>query len=171
MKLPMIGLLASWLLMHAGLAQTATPGTPGKFKPRAIGDSTSGGVQILPKEAETPRKARYTSYITLSVSRQWTSTEGKLVEGKLIAFEDMTVEGVQGAAPPTAPEPPKSPTVTRAEKIRLLVDRKPVELPLSRLSQGDRDFVAEGQSRLREKIAIEPGCNAGRGRSALAPPR
>jgi hypothetical protein len=151
MKLPMIGLFVSWLLMHAGLSQIATPSTPGKFKPRDIGNSTSGGVQMVPKEDEASRKARYTSYITLSVSRQWTSTEGKLVEGKLIAFEDMTVEGVQGAAPPTTPEPPKYPTVTRDEKIRLLVGRKPVELPLSRLSQGDQDFVAQVKAAYAKK--------------------
>jgi hypothetical protein len=137
--------------MTAGFSQIVIPGAPGKFKPRAIGGGTSGNVQITPKEGETSRKVRYTSYITLSVSRFWTSTEGKLVEGKLIAFEDMVVEGVQGGAPPTPPEPPKYPTVTRDEKIRLLINRKPVELPLSRLSPGDQEFVAQVKAAYAKK--------------------
>ena len=151
MKFPMIGLLASWLLMHASLAQIVIPGSPGKFKPRAIGGGAAGSVQITPAEEAAPRKVRYISHITLSVSRLWTSTEGKLVEGKLIAFEDMTVEGVQGATPPTAPEPPEYPTVTRDGKIRLLVNQKPVELPLSRLSPGDQEFVAQVKAAYAEK--------------------
>ena len=117
---------------------------------------SSGSVQVTPKEDAAPRKVRYISHITLSVSRLWTSPEGKLVEGKLIAFEDMTVEGVQGATPTTAPEPPKYPTVTRDEKIRLLVNQKPVETPAQPPQPGRSGICRASQSRLRKKIAVEP---------------
>ncbi len=146
MNTPMTGLLACGFLMSAGIAQIVVPANPGKFKGRSTGSNTSGGVQIIPKEAEPARNVRYTTYITLSVSRFWTSTEGKLLEAKLIAFEDLTVEGVQGAPPPAAPEPPQHPTVTRNGKIRLLVNRKPVELALSRLCPADQEFVTQVQT-------------------------
>jgi len=148
MKSPVMSLLAFSVLTGGCMAQMVIPGMPGKFKPRAIGGGTSGGAAVIPKENP---KVRYTNYITLSVSRLWTSTEGKLVEGKLIAFEDMIVEGIQGAPPPTAPEVPKYPTVTREEKIRLLINRKPVKLPLSRLSRGDQEFVAQVKAAYAKK--------------------
>jgi len=136
-------LFASWLLVSPGLAQIVVPANPGKFKGRTIGGGGTGGVQVIPKDGADQQKVRYTTYITLSESRPWASTEGKVIEGTLIAFEDVVIEGTQGSAPPTAPEPPKHPTVVRGEKVRLLVNRKPVELPLSRLSQPDQKFVAE----------------------------
>ena len=135
-------LLASWLLVGPVSAQIVVPANPGKFKGRTIGGGSTGGVEVIPKDSGAPQKVRYTTYITLAESRPWTSTEGKVIEGTLIAFEDVVIEGTQGAAPPAAPEPPKHPTVVRGEKIRLLVNRKPVELPLSRLSRPDQEFIA-----------------------------
>jgi hypothetical protein len=84
---------------------------------------------------------RYTTHVVLSESRIWTSAEGKPLEAKLLAFEDLVVEKAQGNETPDLPEPPKHPTVVRDGKVRLLIGKKPVELPLARLSQADRDFV------------------------------
>lgn len=142
MRNPTTGLFISGLLMSSGLAQVVIPGSPGKFKGRSIGGGATGGVQVIPKDGGAPQKVRFITYITLSESRPWTSAEGKVIQGTLIAFEDVVVEGIQGG-PPTAPEPPEKPTVTRGEKVRLLVNRKPVELALSRLSQPDQAFIAE----------------------------
>lgn len=147
----MICLLASWMLMHVGLAQIEIPGYPGRFKTRSTGGNNSGGASIIPKENETTNKTRHVTYIVLSEPRQWTSTDGKAITGKMIAFEDMTVEGTQGVDPSTAPEPPKNPTVTREEKIRLLINQKPVEILLSRLSQADQEFVAKIKAALSTK--------------------
>jgi len=151
MKYPVISLLASWLLMHASLAQIEIPGYPGKFKTRSTGGNNPGGASIIPKDNETTKKARYVTYIVLSESRQWTSTDGKVIMGKLIAFEDITVEGTQGVDPSSAPEPPKKPTVTREEKIRLLINQKPVEILLKRLSQADQEFIAKVKTGISTK--------------------
>jgi hypothetical protein len=52
----------------------------------------------------------------------------------------MTIETDQGAPVPTF-TPPANPTVVKDGKARLLVDTRPYELPLDRLSQADRDFI------------------------------
>ena len=147
----MIGLLVSWLLMDVSLAQIELPGNPGKFKSRSIGGNNSGGATINPKEKETTTKTRYVTYIVLSESRSWTSIDGKVVMGKLIAFEEMTVEGKQGVDPSSTPEPPKNPTVIREGKIRLLINQKPVEIQHDRLSPADQEFVAKVKAALSTK--------------------
>jgi hypothetical protein len=58
----------------------------------------------------------------------------------LIAFEDLMVESINGAAV-KAPEPPRYPTVVKDGTIRLAVNRKPMVLPLTRLSKEDQEFV------------------------------
>jgi hypothetical protein len=130
-------------------AQRDVPPPPGvKIKPRAIDrDGGQGGIEVVPK---APPKVKYTTHIILSDSRTWTSTDGKPLEAKLLAFEDLVAEAPEGAAQPAMPEPPKHPTVVRGEKVRLLVNLKPVEVPLSRLSQEDRDFI-ERIRRAKEK--------------------
>jgi len=59
-------------------------------------DASTCGIQVIPPSGTEPKKARYITHIVLSVSRQWMSTDGKLVEGKLIAFEDLVVEAEAG---------------------------------------------------------------------------
>ncbi len=121
------------------------PAHPTKFKTRDIGDAATGGVQVIPPGGTEPKKARYITHIILSVSRQWMSTDGKLVEGRLIAFEDIVVEAEAGAAPPANPAPPAHPTVVRDGKVRLLIKQNPVELAITRLSAGDQEFIQQTQ--------------------------
>ena len=135
-----------WLLLSTGLlhtpvwAQRDVPPPPGvKIKPRSTGGGT-GGVEVIPKD-QGPQKVRYTTHVVLSESRTWTSSDGRPLEAKLLAFEDIVVEAIQGSPQPALPDPPKHPTVVRNDRVRLLVGRKPVEVPLSRLSQTDRDFI------------------------------
>ena len=149
MKRSTCGILAAMVFGGVASAQTdlpanpLLPSTPKKFTTRPIGSGTSGGVEVIPRDGADKQKVRYTTHIILSVSRLWTSTEGKLVEGKLIAFEDLVAETTKGAPQPTTPEPPASPTVVRDEKVRLLVNQKPVEIAINRLSPGDQEFIAQ----------------------------
>ena len=143
-----------WLALAClAQAQIEIPGMPGKSGKRAIGGGGSGGAEVTPKESP---KARYTTHIVLAPQRQWTSTDGKQLDGKLIAFEDLVTEAPDGATPPPAPEAPKKPTVVRGDKIRLLVKNKPVEVPLARLSQADQDFVARLRKSLETKTPPAP---------------
>lgn len=153
MKFTAVCFAALGLLATQASAQRDVPPPPGvKIKPRAIDGGGQGGVEVVPK---SPPKARYTTHIVLSESRTWTSSDGKPLEAKLLAFEDLVTEAPEGAAPPAPPEPPKHPTVVRGDKVRLLVNRKPVEVPLSRLSQADQDFI-ERIRRAKEAPAKSP---------------
>lgn len=152
MKASRIVFLLPILASFAG-AQVVIPPNPGKTEKRSIGGGTSGAVEVIPKKDP---KVRYTTHIVLSVSRIWTSSDGKLLEGKLIAFEDLVVEADKGAGEPSAPEAPKNPTVVKADKIRLLIQKKPVELALSRLSQGDREFVEQTRKAYQKKEPPTP---------------
>ena len=51
------------------------------------------------------------------------------------------------------PAPPANPTVTRAGKVRMLVNQKPVEIALDRLSEADREFIGQLQVALAKKAA------------------
>ena len=142
MKTPIIGILAGLLLASGSFSQVV-PSSPKKFTTRPIGGGTSGGVEVIPKDGGGSQKVKHITHIVLSDSRLWTSTDGKLLEGKLIAFEDMVVEAPKGSAPPATPAPPESPTVTRDGKVRLLVKQKPVEVAVERLSTGDQEFIEQ----------------------------
>ncbi len=137
-------------ILHASIAltlgvsaQIVVPASPKKFTTRPIGGGTSGGVDVLPKDGAADKKARYVTHIVLSVSRIWTSTDNKTLEGKLIAFEDMIAQAPQGVEAPPVPTPPKSPTVVRDGKARLLINQKPVEIAISRLSPADQEFIEQ----------------------------
>jgi len=136
-------LLTLILLASPSMAQVVVPASPKKFVTRPIGDDSTGGVEVIPKEGNEAKKVRYTTHIVLSTERIWTSTEGKLLEGKLIAFEDMVVEAPQGGAAPQNPTPPEAPTVTKDDKVRLLIKKKPVEVSIQRLSPGDQEFIEQ----------------------------
>lgn len=132
------------LLLVGGIsAQIVVPPMPEKLMVRPIGGSTTGGVEVVPPSDAGGKKVRYTTHIMLADERQWTSTDGKTLLAKWIAFEDVVVETPKGAAPPAAPVPPANPTLIRDGKIRLLAKQKPFELALDRLSQADRDFVEQ----------------------------
>lgn len=152
MRMPPIVFLSPLFASFAA-AQVVIPPNPGKSEKRAIGGGSTGAVEVIPKKDP---KVRYTTHIVLSVSRIWTSSDGKLLEGKLIAFEDLVTEAAKGAQEPSPPEAPKHPTVVKADKVRLLIQKKPVEIPLSRLSQGDRDFVEQTRKSYEAKTPPTP---------------
>jgi hypothetical protein len=134
------------------------PATPKKFGTRSLNNngangasiSTNGGSINLGPTAAASTKVRYTTHVTLSDSRQWRSTDGKSLLGRLIAFEDLTAEIEKGAPPPPF-TPPANPTVVKDGKARLLVDTKTYELPLDRLSEPDRDFIEKVREGLAKK--------------------
>ena len=112
------------------------------------GGFNGGDVGATVRPSQVKPTVQQTTYITLGESRQWTSVEGKVIEGKLIAFE----QSVQKSADESAPPPDATQlTVVRDGKARLLVKSKPVELPLERLSEPDRAFIAK----IREGIAAQ----------------
>jgi hypothetical protein len=137
---------------HAA-GQVATPTTPTKFGTRTMtGGSSTGGnasVNVTTPPAETT--VRLVSHFTLDGPRQWKSTDGRSLLGSIIAFEDSVVEmkaanraAAMAAAQNTpAPKPPEKFTIIRDGKVRLLVNQKPVEVPLDRLSEEDRAYAAK----------------------------
>ena len=138
MKGLLIAALLGFLVISFASAQV-TPAHPKKFTTRSIGERGASTSEIL-APPEDP-KVRHVTYFVLTDFRQWTSSDGKPLSGRLIAFEDLVVETPKGSDQPSAPVPPENPTVVAAGKLRLLVNNKPFELPLERLSQADQDFV------------------------------
>ncbi|GAA5119975.1 hypothetical protein JIN84_21050 [Luteolibacter yonseiensis] len=142
------------LTIPAAFAQTEIPAnptvTPKKFTTRAVGGGVNPGVSIDTTKPENPN-VRYVTHVVLYQNRFWTSAEGKPLEAKLIAFEDIVAEVPKGATEPVMPAPPENPTVVRDGKIRLLIDKKPVELALDRLSRQDQEFVGQIKASLAKK--------------------
>lgn len=135
-------------------AQVEIPSNPmvtPKAPPRSVGGGVNPGASV--GSGKTASIVRYVTHITLHESRLWTSNEGKPLEAKLIAFEDLVAEAPPGATEPAMPPPPANPTVTRYGKIRLLINRKPTEVPLDRLSEADRELVKGIQAALAKKAA------------------
>ncbi len=147
------------LAMAAPLsAQVILPTTGKKFDTRTInGSSGSGGVSIgATTKPPPPTKTKLTSYFMLGEPRQWKSTDGKSLLGTIITYEESVLEfdaanpaaareAVQKAPPAKMPD---KPTLIRDGKIRLLVNKKPVEVPLERLSDEDRKFVEDLKARM-----------------------
>ncbi|MHB1079228.1 MAG: hypothetical protein ACYC67_07480 [Prosthecobacter sp.] len=154
--------MKAWLILLAMTAplcaQVVLPTTGRKFDTRTI--NGSGGTSGVSVNATTkpapPTKTRLTSYFILGEPRQWKSTDGKSLLGTIIIFEDAVIEfeaatpaaarEAAGKAPP--PKMPEKPTLIREGKIRLLVNQKPVEVPLERLSNDDRKYVEDLNARL-----------------------
>lgn len=120
-------------------AQVATPTTPSKFDTNKIGDAISGGasVNVAPMRPQTVVKT--TTHVVLGEPRQWKMADGKSFVGKLIAFEDIVIEGA-ASAPMT---PPKNPTVVRNANARFLVNSKPYEVALKTLGAEEQKFIEE----------------------------
>ena len=135
--------LFSLLLLISSATAQVVPTTPTKFGKREIGGgSGSAAVNAVPPKQETI--VRTTTYLSLSETRQWTSSEGKPLMAKLIAFEDITIETVKGQTPTDTQQLPKltgKPTVVKDGKVRLMANQRPYEVALEKLSQADRDFV------------------------------
>lgn len=146
--------LLAWLAILAvctpapGLAQ----GIPIPGKKRVVReispDTQGGGVTVEPKPQPL---SRFVTHLVLSESRVWTSTDGKTLTGKLIAFEDLIAEAPKGSTTPPMPTPPPHPTVVRDGKIRLLIDQKTREVPLDRVSLTDQTLVEKIRSQRAAK--------------------
>ena len=143
------------LLVCASCAQGVMPTTPRRTITRPTGGGSSGGVSIVTPDPPADTKVRHTTHIVLAESRQWTSTDGKTLQARLLAFEDLVVETPKGAQP-AAPVLPANVTVIRVGKIRLASEQKPFELALERLSQADRDFVESVNAAHAKKPAVTP---------------
>jgi len=137
------------------------PATPKKFTTRAIsggGSTSTASVGVAAPKPQTT--VRTTTYIALGDARQWKSTDGKSLLGKLIAFEDLVVETKSGdgakPAPAAPPAMPDKPTVIRDGKARLLIGTKPFEVPLERLSDEDRKLVEGIRSAIDAKAKAKP---------------
>jgi uncharacterized Zn-binding protein involved in type VI secretion len=129
------------------LRAQVVPATPTKFDTRGIGDTVKGGgaVNVTPQRTQTT--VRTITHIVLGEPRQWKMSDGKSFIGKLIAFEDIVVEGNATAAPVV----PKNPTVVRDGKARVLVNSKPFEIALDRLGAEERKFIEETRSAVEAK--------------------
>jgi hypothetical protein len=154
--------IAMTLLSLHGLPAQVVPTTPTKFGKRNVGSMTDGGgsanIGLSPNATQPKPTVREISYIALSDARQWTSTDGKALIGKLIAFEqtEQVLPAGQTATPtttPTAPVLPARPTLIRTGNVRLLVQQKAFELPLDRLAQPDRDFILQLDAAIAKKAA------------------
>lgn len=118
---------------------------------RPITGGGSASVGVAPK-APAKQVVKTITYITLSEARQWTSSDGKALLAKLIAFEGIVIESTdttsaaQPAAMPTTP-----PTVVKDGRVRLLLNGKAVELALDRLSTPDREYIEKIQAAIQKK--------------------
>lgn len=137
-------------------AQIVIPATPKGFTKRGTSSTTTNGGSISlgpgSPSSSSPAKVRYVMHVALSESRQWQSSDGRSLLGSLIAFEDVVAETEKGAPAPPFTRPAIV-TVVKDNKARLLVDKKPYELPLDRLSQADRDFVEKVRDQMSRKAA------------------
>lgn len=144
--------LAMIILLGTAATAQVVPTTPTKFAKRGVGSSTTAGSTGISQtggnsastgvsNAKPEPLIRTITYITLSGARQWTSTEGKPMLAKLIAFEDVTTESK--SAPTATSQSPITgkPTVVRDGKVRFLMDNKAYEVALDKLSQADQEFV------------------------------
>lgn len=134
-------------------AQVVLPTTGKKFVTRDInGNGANNSVSISgTTKPAPPPKAKLTSFFSFSETRQWKSNDGKSLLGSLICYEEAVLEidatNVAAAreaaqkAPPA--KMPDKPTLVRDGKVRLLVNNKPFEVPLDRLSDDDRKFAED----------------------------
>ena len=154
-----IGMAAGicWLAVASAFAQSDIPGnpmvTPKSFKTRPVGGSVNPGASVEPAKTQVPN-VRYVTHIVLCDYRMWTSSDGKPLEAKLIAFEDLVAEAPKANAEPVMPAPPANPTVIRGGKARLLVKGKPLEIALDRLSHQYQEFIDSIKAALAKKAAV-----------------
>ncbi len=129
-------------------AQIGIPATPKKFDTTRIGEAASGGSSINNAPlAPAQTKVRTTTHIVLGEPRQWKMADGKSFVGKLIAFEDIVIEGT-AAAPMNVP---KKPTVVRNATARFYVNSKVYELALDKLGAEERKFIEDTSAAIAAK--------------------
>jgi hypothetical protein len=134
---PLLLVLAIACSVHAQVVPT----TPTKFGTRNMGASGNTSASVSATSPKPVTTVHTIIYIALSSPRQWTSSEGKPLLAKLIAFEDLKTESIKGEPAPPPPKLTGKPTVISNGKVRLLVDQKPYEIALDKLSAADREFV------------------------------
>ncbi len=145
--------IVSLLLISSivAFAQLRVPSGVGCTGIRSLNGGNSVSPDIAPARTNDQKVTQFVSRLSLSEMRSWTSADGKVIDAKLIAFEDLRVEWVNGS-PIKQPEPPKYPTVVKDGSVRLFLNQKPVILPLTRLSNEDQKFV----EKIRHQHASKP---------------
>ena len=139
-----LGLLTSLPLA----AQVGIPTTPKKFDTERIGEAASGGSSLNFAQPARPQTiVRTVTHIVLGEPRQWKMADGKSFIGKLIAFEDIVVQGT-AAAPLNVP---KKPTVVRNNAARFYVESKTYEVALDKLGAEERKFIEETSAAIAAK--------------------
>ena len=131
-------------------AQVGIPTTPKKFDTNRIGDATaaSGGSSVNYTQPTRPQTTvRTVTHIVIGEPRQWKMTDGKTFVGKLIAFEDIVIQGT-ASAPMNVP---KKPTVVRNATARFYVDSKVYELALDKLGAEERKFIEDTAAAIAAK--------------------
>lgn len=131
-------------------AQVGIPATPKKFDTTRIGESSaaSGGTTINNSTpTQPPTTVRTVTHIVFGEPRQWKMADGKTFVGKLIAFEDIVIEGT-AAVPMNVP---KKPTVVRNAAARFYVNSKSYEVALDKLGAEERKFIEETAAAIAAK--------------------
>lgn len=133
-------LVAIWICASA--TAQVVPTTPTKFGKRIIGGGSGSAEVSVTAPPIAERMVRLTSYVALSDARQWTSSDGRPLLAKLIAFEDLVVEVPHSqAAQAQMPKLTGKPTVVSGGSARLLVNQTAHVIPLAKLSEADRVFI------------------------------
>jgi hypothetical protein len=129
-------------------AQVGIPTTPKKFDTERIGEALSGGSSVgVSQTPRQPATVRTVTHIVLGEPRQWKMSDGKSFVGKLIAFEDIVIQGTAGAPLNV----PKKPTVVRNATARFYVDSKVYELALDKLGAEERKFIEDTAAAIAAK--------------------
>ena len=121
-----VGLFA----MSVGLAvaqdeqDPSLPKTPTAFETRNTGGTEEGEVSIEKEEGKTTK----VTFTAVTASRDWKDAKGKVIRGRLLAFEAADGEVAD---------------LVRDGKVRLLVDgaKRFSLLPLEKLSTEDRNYI------------------------------
>lgn len=110
---------------------------PTAFETRNTGDTEEGEVEIKKQEGKVTK----VTFTAVTDSRDWKDSTGKVVRGRLLAFEAAEGEVAE---------------LVRNGKVRLLVDgaKRFSLLPLEKLSSEDRTYIA-GLAAARKQQAGE----------------
>lgn len=156
------------LLATTAASAQVIPANPRTFGKRNLGNSSkfenssaAGGASVGVGTPAAEQEVQRITYITLSDARDWTSTDGRKVTARLVAFEEIRESSKPKPAgggpeePPTNTDRPTTttapeekpidleqpPTVIRNGQIRLLRDRKVYTLALDRLIEADQELI------------------------------
>ncbi len=114
------------------------PRTPTAFETRNAGGTGEGDVSIQKVEAKTVK----VTYVAVTESRDWKDTAGKVIRGRLLAFD--AVKGDEA-------------NLVRDGKIRLLVDGAKgfSLLSLEKLCMEDRTYIGVLADARKPKAALQ----------------